>query len=228
MIKNRVALISADEMVLRFFVSELTGRGYGCVCGSAVTEKMYGCAFWIADADSVALADTTKPILWISKDFSSALQESEVPMTWRLSFPSSLRELNRFLSLAVGADDTAFGVDIAEPTDDAHSETQNELFYDGSIVFYRGQAVSLSETEKKLLFALGRACGALVPRCEIATLLGDEKGNSVEVYICHLRNKLEKPFAVRLIETVRGKGYRLCASLKPLDTTTNLSFAEGV
>jgi two-component system, OmpR family, response regulator len=33
--------------------------------------------------------------------------------------------------------------------------------------------------------------------------------NIVEVYIRHLRNKLDRPFARHSIETVRGAGYRL-------------------
>ena len=36
---------------------------------------------------------------------------------------------------------------------------------------------------------------------------GDE--NIVEVYVRHLRNKLEPTFGRRIIETVRGAGYRL-------------------
>ena len=35
--------------------------------------------------------------------------------------------------------------------------------------------------------------------------------NIVEVYIGHLRNKLDRPFGRDAIETVRGAGYRLAA-----------------
>ena len=35
--------------------------------------------------------------------------------------------------------------------------------------------------------------------------------NIVEVYIRHLRNKLDRPFERRAFETVRGVGYRLAA-----------------
>ena len=36
--------------------------------------------------------------------------------------------------------------------------------------------------------------------------------NIVEVYVRHLRNKLDRPFGRESIETVRGAGYRLAAS----------------
>jgi two-component system, OmpR family, response regulator len=35
--------------------------------------------------------------------------------------------------------------------------------------------------------------------------------NIVEVYVRHLRNKLDRPFGRAAIQTVRGSGYRLMA-----------------
>jgi two-component system OmpR family response regulator len=37
----------------------------------------------------------------------------------------------------------------------------------------------------------------------------DNKSNIVDVYIRHLRNKIDKPFDCASLETVRGVGYRL-------------------
>ncbi len=50
--------------------------------------------------------------------------------------------------------------------------------------------------------------GEAVSRAVLDSLLGGG-GNSVEVYICHLRRKIEKPLGRRLIRTVRGVGYCL-------------------
>jgi DNA-binding response OmpR family regulator len=36
--------------------------------------------------------------------------------------------------------------------------------------------------------------------------------NIVEVYVRHLRNKLDRPYGRRAIETLRGAGYRLAAN----------------
>ena len=38
---------------------------------------------------------------------------------------------------------------------------------------------------------------------------GKTDSNKVEVYLCFLRRKIERPLGLRLITTVRGKGYRL-------------------
>ena len=71
-----------------------------------------------------------------------------------------------------------------------------------------GKPVPLTPAETALLECLYAHRGEAVSREELATLLGGG-GNSVEVYICKLRAKIEKPLGRRMILTVRGKGYRL-------------------
>ena len=71
-----------------------------------------------------------------------------------------------------------------------------------------GKPVPLTPAETALLECLYAHRGEAVSREELATLLGGG-GNSVEVYVCKLRAKIEKPLGRRMIVTVRGKGYRL-------------------
>ena len=37
----------------------------------------------------------------------------------------------------------------------------------------------------------------------------EQRSNVVEVYVRYLRQKIDRPFGVRSLETVRGMGYRL-------------------
>jgi two-component system OmpR family response regulator len=37
----------------------------------------------------------------------------------------------------------------------------------------------------------------------------ENRSNVVDVYVRYLRNKIDRPFGIRTIETVRGAGYRL-------------------
>ncbi len=74
-------------------------------------------------------------------------------------------------------------------------------------VLISGQAVPLSPAEWILWKQLYTRRGDIVSRAELAVRLDGE--GSVNVHICHLREKLEKPLGRRLIETVRGVGYRL-------------------
>ena len=74
-------------------------------------------------------------------------------------------------------------------------------------VFLNEVFVSLSDYEFTLLELLCRNSGSCVSRADILGLFGAGDSNIADVYICHLRNKLEIPFGIKVIYTVRGKGY---------------------
>ena len=71
------------------------------------------------------------------------------------------------------------------------------------------------ERQYKLLKKLGdQPLDSPVRRDELMRLFGAEKGNIADVYISRLRKKLEDPHGPRIIETVRGEGYRLKVKIK--------------
>ena len=76
-----------------------------------------------------------------------------------------------------------------------------------------GVDVTLTAREFALAEFLIRRKGLVVTRAQIADHVWDAElgpdSNVVEVYIGYLRKKLDQPFKTRLIETVRGAGYRL-------------------
>ena len=65
----------------------------------------------------------------------------------------------------------------------------------------------LSEYEYKTLSLLCDNRGRVVSRGEIARVLDFDSGNMGDVYICHLRKKIDNSLGLKLITTVRGKGY---------------------
>jgi DNA-binding response OmpR family regulator len=75
--------------------------------------------------------------------------------------------------------------------------------------------VRLTAREMALLEFLLRRKGEVVSKTDILDHVWDYgfEGdlNIVEVYVRHLRNKLDRPFRRNAIETVRGAGYRLAA-----------------
>ena len=77
-----------------------------------------------------------------------------------------------------------------------------------------GQAIELSPREFTLLEYFMRNPGRVVTRATIQDHLWSfdftSSSNAVDVYVRRLRRKIDDPFAVRLIATVRGVGYRLC------------------
>lgn len=79
----------------------------------------------------------------------------------------------------------------------------------------QGQTLTLTPKEYKLVELLAMAKGRTISKQTIAEEVWDlnfETGtNTIEVYINFLRNKVDKPFATKLIHTRPGFGYYLKA-----------------
>ena len=78
----------------------------------------------------------------------------------------------------------------------------------------RGDAeIELSAREFALLEAFMRRPGLVLSQPQLLDAAWDlgfeQRSNVVEVYVRYLREKIDRPFSVRSIETVRGVGYRL-------------------
>jgi two-component system, OmpR family, response regulator len=79
---------------------------------------------------------------------------------------------------------------------------------------WRGEReIALSAREYQLLETFMRRPGQVLTQSQLleaAWDLGYEmRSNVVEVYVRYLREKIDRPFGVRALETVRGMGYRL-------------------
>jgi two-component system, OmpR family, response regulator len=93
-------------------------------------------------------------------------------------------------------------------------ETGDLRFDPGARQVWRGDVqVDLTAREAALLEFLLRRKGVVVSKREILDHVWDYAfegdPNIVEVYIGHLRNKLDRPFGRATLKTVRGAGYRL-------------------
>src|SRR4051812_23010534 len=81
---------------------------------------------------------------------------------------------------------------------------------------WRGDTeISLSAKEFALLETFMRHAGGLLDRYQLLQHAWDyeyeNRSNVVDVYVRYLREKIDRPFGVDSIETVRGAGYRLRA-----------------
>ena len=74
-------------------------------------------------------------------------------------------------------------------------------------VTLEGTYVPLSRYEFDTLELLCQNKGKCVERSRILEMLNSADSNISDVYISHLRNKLELPFGLKIIYTVRSKGY---------------------
>ncbi len=89
-----------------------------------------------------------------------------------------------------------------------------ELVFGSHGVFFRQQPLHLTAKETEVLQYLYRRRGQTCTREEILTDLwgypgGEASTNVVDVYIRYLRKKIDQTFDVRLLRSVRGKGYTI-------------------
>jgi two-component system OmpR family response regulator len=80
-------------------------------------------------------------------------------------------------------------------------------------VWRGGEEIHLSHKEFVLLETFMRHPGEVLSRFQLLERAWDydyeNRSNVVEVYVRYLREKIDRPFGVKSIETVRGAGYRL-------------------
>ena len=81
---------------------------------------------------------------------------------------------------------------------------------------WRGDTdISLSTKEFSLLETFMRRPGQMLDRFQLLEHAWDyeyeNRSNVVDVYVRYLREKIDRPFAVESIETIRGAGYRMRA-----------------
>lgn len=84
---------------------------------------------------------------------------------------------------------------------------------DAKSVRRAGKLIKLTQKEFLLLEALAKARGRVLSKADLAekvwSLDFDTGTNTVEVYINFLRNKIDKPYPVKLLHTRTGFGYYL-------------------
>lgn len=81
----------------------------------------------------------------------------------------------------------------------------------GRYAVYNGEKIELSELEYSLLLYLFERKGEIVSAKELSEKVFNDKENPnlVRVYISYLRNKIDEHLGIKMIETVRNKGYML-------------------
>jgi two-component system OmpR family response regulator len=83
----------------------------------------------------------------------------------------------------------------------------------GHRVWRDGVELALSAKEFSMLETFMRRPGQTLTRLQLLESTWDDeydnRSNVVDVYVRYLRNKIDRPFGLTSLETVRGAGYRL-------------------
>lgn len=214
----RILLVEDDRRVAAALSSALTRRGYEVEHAATVAAALAA-----APCDLVLL-DLTLP----DGDGTDLCRELRRRSTQLgiIAVTARGEERDRVLGLRLGADDYVVKpfsmVELQARIEAllrraAHTAPERSQIEAGTVridvaaraVTVDGRPVSLTRKEFDILVSLARQPGVVVPRDRIlldvwGTIWAD--GHTVEVHVGSLRGKLGDP---RLVETVRGVGYRL-------------------
>ena len=171
-----------------------------------ITLRQAGIAARITDRIPASAAGSE-----IILDLDSTEMATPIPAgTWTISRDSARnpRYLRPFLLSAFAKEIAAVASADTPAVAAADDAPFLSLTDDG--VWLQGRAISLSPSERALLALLIERGGECVSTEEIDDLWAEKGGNTTAVYIRYLRKKLDESCGLRLIRTVRGRGYCLC------------------
>ena len=194
-------ILCGDERFCRFLENELERLGISAVSVTAIPEQATPPFLTLLDTDHFSIPSPLPPKLLLFGHDTQPAPLSDTPAVY-LRRPFSLIAFETAVSRLLEEHD---------PTDHLPPPPASFLTLHDNHVVIANRSIPLSPAEHSILSCLHRAQGNTVPKDALAPLVGG--GNSVEVYVCRLRTKIEKPTGRRLIHTVRGVGYRLDAEL---------------
>ena len=201
---RKIAVVSSNPQILRFFALECQLLGYAVDRFSKMPFEPKKYTHIFVDTDTVRY-DGIESGTVFSVSQSTMQKSGDRHLQWPISFV----ELREILD---GAHDLV--AEDSPPKDDSvlwiGSRERHEIRYET-------QSVILSQGEFLLFDALAIAQKKPVSRAALMCLFGAETGNIVDVYICLLRKKLEQICDRRVIITERGVGYRLTMSVKDVE-----------
>ena len=206
-------IVCTDERLCRLLENELAYLGIHALSHREAPDVADGISILLWDCDSTPSGEGVTaahahgcPILL----FGRATPEIELPETALfLRRPFALTELEKALHRLCAEVPSGLRTPYAPPSPPQTIPPATPLLTacDGKVTI-GDKTVPLTPAEWEIFKYLYDHRGEAVPRDTRAPLLGGG-GNSVDVYICHLRTKIEKPLGRRMIHTVRGIGYRL-------------------
>lgn len=187
-----MTIVSTDRILAEAIVITLRQVGFAAVIAPALPAHSEGEDLLIVDLDT--LDPTIRPP-------RNALTFSRFPDRGAdLLRPFLLRDLTDRVLARIGRTTTSGVRPIDVPF--------LRLTPDGALL--QGRPIALSPAEHALLALLLETPGECVPTRVIDGLWEEKGSNTTAVYIRYLRKKLDEPTGLRLIRTIRGRGYCLC------------------
>ena len=220
----RVLIVEDEEQIARFTELELRHEGYEV---AKAMDGRTGLSMAEEGNYDIVLLDIMLPELNGLEVLRRLRKTSDVPV---ILLTARDAVMDKVSGLDSGADDYVtkpFAIEellarirvalkkkaAAKPAEDETALTYGKLKVNVSAysVIYDGNPIELSKREFDLLAILLQNRNIVLSR---DTLLGKVCGydyfgetNVIDVYVRHVRSKIDEPYGINLIQTVRGVGY---------------------
>ena len=210
-------LVSDDRALVRLIRLECSELSLPLEVATALPEHTEDRTLLI-DLDSISIADGLiigegQTVAGICRDVSQLPTEWQARFSHLLQRPCPTAQLRALLAHLCGRGEMPT---IAPSESRVRTVTSAKdlslAMLDDARLQCGEDVLRLSPTEAAIMRILIARRGEVVSREMLEEALrGDGKtdSNKIEVYLCFLRRKIERPLGLRLITTVRGKGYRL-------------------
>lgn len=220
-----VYVISREAVFARMLELELAEAGLTAVRRETFPdEQPDNGETWVFTVSSEALAENTGRRAHIEFGFSDSGSGRSERYFKRPFATDDLVRTVAELALANGTPSDGEGIGHAPRSAPQNAPTTEATLSPSGLIrdgegkrfLYNGEPLPLTETEFSLLSMLFERRGEAVSREELLTRVwgrsegeNARKTNLTDVYIKYLREKLDDRYDVRLILSVRGKGYML-------------------
>lgn len=216
-LKSPLLLVSGDRALIRLIALECRELALPLEVLETLPTLVEERAM-LLDLDSAGVMDAVSSgefsnAAGIGRDLTRLPAELQARFSVLLQRPVPTRQLRALLGQLGGRGEMIF--------DDGRDEASRksvgsdlpvapQLDMTGDDVKVGDSTVHLTPSEAAILRLLIDRRGEAVSREELRECLaGHGESNKLEVYLCFLRRKIERPLGLRMITTVRGVGYRL-------------------
>lgn len=197
----QIVIYSGDAVFSRMLELEFAMRDVSVQTVRQPREGLFS-NIAILDLDSSAAPSPAsyRRMIGFTRGVALAEDEARRQCSMILHRPFEMRLLRREIFEELGSVQRgAFGSSL--------SSIALSLDPERDLLYADGNEMTLTPTEVILMRALLAERGTTVSRAALSELIGESSANKLDVYICFLRRKLEAVTGLRVIRTVRGKGY---------------------
>ena len=204
---KRIAVVTTDKEIADFYKFEFSYRGFSVDVFSKIGTVNDKYTICFVDIHTVGACPSVNECVYveISREDASHVDFPIPTLTW----PTPISDIDRLCDIVL------FGEKCYSNTSRANDEDTFLIAdFANRTVVHSGKIIKLTQSELDILTELCNAEGEIVSRERIMSVLGATQGNISDVYIYHLRKKLESLGNRRFIFSERGVGYRTVLKFK--------------